>query len=589
VALITPFKASALMQSQLDAGAKIFSWSWGVMDSDYNSQARDIDEFLYQNPDIVVVVAAGNAGSEGSKSISSPGGCKNVITVGASLSAAESFNDCQDVLNPDSVASFSSTGPTSDGRLKPDIVAPGEIITSAESAPPDRITERTSSTCDLQGTSQAAPAVAGLAAMLRQWLVEGWWKSGKPDPTFAITTVPSSLIKALLIHSGTSLQRKLRTLQNSRFSNRCSQIRSDALSLNSYPDYHQGYGRPQIDKITGLDGQMADVHFLPNSTRRAPVINHGGEHIFNVSVSPGSTLRVTIAWTDPPGSLSSSRLLQHDLDLMAFVPGLENIMTWYPLSGSNGGYDRSNNVEMITVPYADVQDLYIQNFAEEVAGTNNLNANDSISDGTSNPDLPNFEGPLLVTVKVRGESVLGGYQEYSIVKSAGMMDGAQLPGNLVEDSDEGSFDPRSGGTGSGFSWEPWMTYTAISIIFAMLLIVYGCWLRRATKRKSARARSRTLDQSAMHYDDPIATVTPSTAADSSSIYTAIPVPSDMASAPPQPLSASELETGVTAASFHQDAMSNTAVVTSEDGCPFCAFSSRDPVALVRHVETNHQE
>lgn len=110
---------------------------------------------------VVVVAAAGNLGyqrfetAEGGSyegytafSITDPGNADGVITVGAThRNKPHSYG----------VSFFSSRGPTGDGRLKPDLVAPGERI---ESCLPD------GEWGELDGTSMAAPHVSGAAAML---------------------------------------------------------------------------------------------------------------------------------------------------------------------------------------------------------------------------------------------------------------------------------------------------------------------------------------------------------------------------------------------------------------------------------------
>jgi serine protease AprX len=122
---------------------------------------------------VVVVVAAGNTGygynrdsSKGAVAagldltINDPGNAERAITVGSTHREAPHVYG---------VSYFSSKGPTGDGRLKPDLVAPGEKIMSCAAGAPKAAAKKAAGTeeCDYiedSGTSMAAPHVSGVIA-----------------------------------------------------------------------------------------------------------------------------------------------------------------------------------------------------------------------------------------------------------------------------------------------------------------------------------------------------------------------------------------------------------------------------------------
>lgn len=104
----------------------------------------------------IPVAAAGNSGPA-PQTVGSPGWLPNVLSVGAT-----------DALTGD-VTEFSSRGPTPDGRIKPDVVAPGANvdsgITGLLDASGDQVVSRSAF---IDGTSMAAPHVSGIVAIMKQ-------------------------------------------------------------------------------------------------------------------------------------------------------------------------------------------------------------------------------------------------------------------------------------------------------------------------------------------------------------------------------------------------------------------------------------
>ncbi len=90
-----------------------------------------------------ITASAGNSGPQ-NNTLTAPGCSERVVTVGS-------------IDKSDSMATYSSRGPTSDGRVKPDIVAPGSSIIS---------TGKNNDFVSMSGTSMAAPQAAGQAALI---------------------------------------------------------------------------------------------------------------------------------------------------------------------------------------------------------------------------------------------------------------------------------------------------------------------------------------------------------------------------------------------------------------------------------------
>jgi hypothetical protein len=209
------------------------------------------------------------------------------------------------------MTTFSSWGPTDDGRLKPDFSAPGcqsggdNGVTSCDSG-----SDTAYST--LCGTSMASPTVTGIVALMLQ---DYRAQFGGPDPR-------NSTLKVLLAHSATDI-------------------------LDVGPDYRSGYGSVRAPAAIDL---MRTGNFAERE------VGQGETQFFTAYVTPQDTqLKVTLAWDDFPGTPNVTAALVNDLDVHVFSPsGVEHFpWTLNPLSPSSAavrtGRDRLNNIEQVRV------------------------------------------------------------------------------------------------------------------------------------------------------------------------------------------------------------------------------------------------
>ncbi|EKX39536.1 hypothetical protein GUITHDRAFT_76253, partial [Guillardia theta CCMP2712] len=270
-------------------GARIHSNSWGRKYSrSYDFQCVETDSFMYDHDDFLVVFAAGNSGPY-PFSIGSPGVAKNVLSVGSSLNSQYKHTD---------LSIFSSRGPTFDLRNKPDIIAPGQNIFSASS---DGI--RNSYQCansiglnkscilEMSGTSMATPAVAGAAAIVRQYFEQGYQVSGERSDDKSANP-SSALVKAMIIQSSKPLR---------SFGSDMSWQES-----TESPSPEQGYGLLDLSSVLWFG---PDSNFVLKTYDRVELYTALLCYIWR------NQFRATLVWTDPPGSMYASKSLISDLDL----------------------------------------------------------------------------------------------------------------------------------------------------------------------------------------------------------------------------------------------------------------------------------
>ncbi len=344
--LLMPYDLRNAIAWAQRAGAKIHSDSYGSDSYGYvSAMDYQLDAACWTDEELVVVVAAGNSGGTAPGYVTSPGLAKNVLTVGASVAAAEArvATFCGSNAPIPSGAACSAIGDTPEfaragysgrggvsiaGRAKPDVMAPGFVVWSAstDSCDPGAATSPNGAAdqvVPLSGTSMATPQVAAVAALVRQFFVDGYYPHGTgPLASRAWSRVPSSLVRAVVALAGTA----------------ATPDASTGYGIVSLPDVLQN--RPRTIGYTGDGvGRTDGVAASPAATVTAQTT------VYALCALSG-TVRVALAWTDPPLSYGSSTTgtLVNDLDLVVY--------TLSPLrrasgNGHAGGVaDRVSNLEV---------------------------------------------------------------------------------------------------------------------------------------------------------------------------------------------------------------------------------------------------
>jgi len=355
-----PLDLRDLFQEAYDAGVRIHNNSWGALaDSEYLFNSLEVDQFVYDHKDMLIVISAGNEGSafqpRNSKSgfvdwlsLGSPATAKNALSVGASRSIRTSggfapltYGQAWPDVYPDdpmwsekisgdaeSLAGFSSRGPCgNESRIKPDVVAPGTDIASTKSADAPIANfwgpyPKNRSYAFMGGTSMASPIVAGFAVLIREYFV----KTFSHSPSAA-------LLKACIVN-GTRVLRG-----------------SDALADHAFvPNFHQGFGCVDM-KNTIPNALQKDLKMVFIDSWQQPdmQLKYTGQRLlFRIQVSDGLPLRLCLTWTDPPG-----RGLQNNLNL--FLMHVDQQKKWTgnaEIPRTITVFDRDNNVEIIRLENA---------------------------------------------------------------------------------------------------------------------------------------------------------------------------------------------------------------------------------------------
>ncbi|MGW1557755.1 S8 family peptidase [Streptomyces sp. NPDC002144] len=157
-------------------GAKVANLSLGQADTPGEDPVEAAVNALSKSTGMLTVAAAGNEGPDAG-TVDSPGAAESALTVGA-------------VDGEDRLADFSSTGPTADNALKPDLTAPGVAIVSARAAHGHMGDPAADGYVSMSGTSMATPHAAGAAAILAQRHPD--WTGARIKQALTASTTPTT-------------------------------------------------------------------------------------------------------------------------------------------------------------------------------------------------------------------------------------------------------------------------------------------------------------------------------------------------------------------------------------------------------------
>lgn len=344
-----PADVRTLLNQANGWGVKVQNWSWGAaVAGEYDIDAVNVDDFLFNNKSFTLLISAGNEGTDANSdgyvdldSLGSPATAKNAITVGASESvratggysgytwglawptdypanptAADRISS-----NAAHLAAFSSRGPTDDGRIKPDLVAPGTDIISVRSSVASGTGWGVYNAYYLYmgGTSMSAPLTTGAAALVRDYYIDS---EGVSNPS-------SALIKATLINTAVDV---------SGYGNASYE------AGQPIPNMHEGWGRVDVGAATNGSSRWFEENTAGLST--------GGTKTYTFTLSNPTPFKVSLAWTDVKGSAAANPALVNNLNLTVTSPGGSvfrgNVFAggW---SNTGGSADTKNNVENVYI------------------------------------------------------------------------------------------------------------------------------------------------------------------------------------------------------------------------------------------------
>lgn len=287
---------ASILNSMMSGNASVSSHSWGTDDNpNYDQQEHDIDTFLRNNPNEVVIFAVTNVGP--TIGLGTPDVAKNIIAVGASenenppgMPPPGCGAGCN---NRNDWSAFTGIGPTADGRIKPDVLAPGTFISALLSTVAGGFCGSGADTRNAQyqlcsGASMAAPYTAGLTTLIREYLVTNLQQS------------PSgALLKAFVINGAQDMT---------------------GGNIANIPTNQGGWGRVNLSSSIAPRNSPDAVIFYDD--QNGFTTTGQGYNLSPTRFSSQHPISITLVWYDPAAAAATGagKALINDLDLIVTSP-----------------------------------------------------------------------------------------------------------------------------------------------------------------------------------------------------------------------------------------------------------------------------
>ncbi len=254
---------------------------------EYDSEASTQDRAIYSNPYLNLFEASGNDGIDDSYPeygfIKGPGNSKNIFTIGALDLAAKN------------VADYSSKGPTSDGRIKPELCTRGSYVYSSAPDKDDHYEW-------MSGTSMASPSATGIGILVAQQfqMITGGYE------------IRHDILKSVLANTAIDKGRK-------------------------GPDYEVGFGlidaKAAVDTVRSLDSTSPLIY--------SGKMLHGDRKEFTFELKSSNLFKATISWVDPEANPAHNQSLVNDIDI--WLENIESGKKYYPFT-----LDKDNPTKLAT-------------------------------------------------------------------------------------------------------------------------------------------------------------------------------------------------------------------------------------------------